>query len=71
MFNEFKKCNDTGARMLDSLDHMTLNVIKNRILGRENVRILSSISQRNNGHHYVTLRNIYKPLVVNRFYYMA
>ena len=31
--NEFYKFNNTGARMLDSIYHMILNVIKSRILG--------------------------------------
>ena len=30
--NEFNKFNKTGARMLDCLYHMTLKLIKNRIL---------------------------------------
>ena len=31
--NEFNVLNNTGARMLDSIYHMTLRLIKNRILG--------------------------------------
>ena len=31
--NEFNKFNNTGARMLDSIYHMTLELIKSRILG--------------------------------------
>ena len=31
--NEFNKFNNTGARMLDSIYHMTLNILKNRIFG--------------------------------------
>ena len=31
--NEFNKFNNTGARMLDSIYHMTLKLIKNRIFG--------------------------------------
>ena len=31
--NEFNKFKNTGARMLDSIYHMTLKLIKNRILG--------------------------------------
>ena len=30
--NEIVKFNDTGARMLDSIYHMTLKLVKNRIL---------------------------------------
>ena len=31
--NEFNKLNNTGARMLDSIYHMTLKFIKNHIFG--------------------------------------
>ena len=31
--NEFNQFNDTGARALDSIYHMTLKLIKNRIFG--------------------------------------
>ena len=31
--NEFNKFNNTRARMLDSIYHMTLKLIKNRIFG--------------------------------------
>ena len=31
--NEFDKFNNTGAQMLDSIDHMTLKLIKNDIFG--------------------------------------
>ena len=31
--NEFNKFNNTGARMLDSIYHMTLKLITNRIFG--------------------------------------
>ena len=42
--NEYNKFNSTGARMLDSIYHMTLKSIKNRIFLRENVNILSSFT---------------------------
>ena len=32
--NEFDKFNNTGARMLDSIYHMTLILLKNRILAK-------------------------------------
>ena len=32
--NEFNKLNNTGARMLDSIYHMTLKLMENRIDGR-------------------------------------
>ena len=31
--NEFNKYNNTGARMLDSIYHMTLNLFRNNIFG--------------------------------------
>ena len=37
--NEFNKFNNTGARMLDSIYHMTVKYLKNRIFQRENVNI--------------------------------
>ena len=49
--NEFNKFNNTGARMLDSIYHMTLKILKNHIF-----RVKTSISspppsfkQRHNG----------------------
>ena len=33
LLNEFDKFNNTRARMLDSIYHMTLRLIKNRIFG--------------------------------------
>ena len=53
--NEFNKFNNTRARMLDSIYHMTLSIT---------IKILS-FTQRCYG------RQIYKPLVVYRFYCMA
>ena len=32
-YNLFNKFNNTGARMLDSIYHMTLKLLKNRIFG--------------------------------------
>ena len=38
---EFNKLNNTGARMLDSIYHMTLKVLKNHIFGvKSYVKIL-------------------------------
>ena len=31
--NEFNKFNNTGARMLDSINYMTLKLLQNRIFG--------------------------------------
>ena len=44
--NQFNKFNNTGAQMLNSIYHMTLKLIKNRILGVKTSRfchILRSI----------------------------
>ena len=48
---EFNKFNNTGARMLDSVYHMTLILIKNRIFEVKTSKILSSFLQRYNGRH--------------------
>ena len=39
----------------------------NHIFWHENVNVLSSLTQRYNGLHYVMLRNLCKPLVVIDF----
>ena len=39
--NDFNKFNNTRARMLDSIDHMTLRLLLNRISAVKNVIILS------------------------------
>ena len=49
--NEFNKFNNTGARMLDSIYHLT-NTLKSDFW-RQNVIILSLCSQRCYGRHYV------------------
>ena len=54
--NEFNKFNNTRARMLDSIYHMT-NTLKSHFL-RENVIILSLCTQRCYGRHEVSLRSI-------------
>ena len=58
--NEFNKFNNTRARMLDSIHHMTpgIKLIKNRFFWRENVKILSSFTQRYNGRHNVSRKSI-------------
>ena len=37
--NKFSKFNNTGARMLDSIYHMTLKLIKNHIFGVKTSRL--------------------------------
>ena len=56
--NKFNKFNNTGARMLDSIYHVTLKLIKNGILGLENVKLLSAFTQNYNGRHLLTLKNM-------------
>ena len=51
---EFNKFNNTEARMLDSIYHMTLKLLKKCSL----FVILPSFSQQYNGRHYVTLPNL-------------
>ena len=52
--NELNKCNiNTGVRMLDSIYHMTLKLLKN-----ENVKISPSCTHCYNGHHYVSRKSV-------------
>ena len=51
--NEFNKFNNTRARMLDSIYHMTF-----RLLCRKNVIILSLCTQRCYGRHNVSRKSI-------------
>ena len=43
--SKFKKFNNTGARMLDSLDHMTFKLLNITFWG-ENVKIVPAFAQR-------------------------
>ena len=54
--NEFNKFNNTRARMLDSIYHMT-NTLKSHFW-RKNVIILSLCMQRYYGHHNVSCKSI-------------
>ena len=54
--NEFNKFNNTRARMLDSIYHMT-NTLKSDFW-RKNVIILSLCTQRCYGRHYVSRKSI-------------
>ena len=49
--NELNKFINTGARMLDSIYHITLRLLKN-------LNIVPSFTQRFNGRHYVLLPNL-------------
>ena len=55
--NKFDKFNNTQARMLDSIYHMTLKILKNCIFC-ENFKIFPSSLQSYNGCHYTTLLNL-------------
>ena len=54
--NEFNKFNNTGARILDSIYHMT-NTLKSHFW-RKNVIILSLCTQRFNERHNVSRKSI-------------
>ena len=54
--NEFNKFNNTRARMLDSIYHMS-NTLKSDFW-RKNVRILSFCTQRCYGRHDVSRKSI-------------
>ena len=54
--NEFNKINNTIARMLDSIYHMT-NTLKS-LFWRKNVIILSLCTYRCDGHHNVSRKSI-------------
>ena len=54
--NKYNKFNNTRARMLDSICHMT-NTLKSNFW-RKNVIILSLCAQRCYGHHKVSRKSI-------------
>ena len=55
--NEFNKFNNTRARMLDSIYHMT-NTLKSHFSRKKNVIILSLCTQRCYGRHNVSRKSI-------------
>ena len=62
--HDFNKFNNTGARILNSIHHMTLRLLENRIFWRGNVNICHIL--RNVIMNVITLRYlICKQLVVN------
>ena len=68
--NKFNKFNNTGARMFDSIYHMTLKLLKNLIFGVKTSRFCHLLH--NVRMDVIMLRYlICKPLVVYRFYCMA
>ena len=56
--NEFNKFNNTRARMLDSIYHMTLRLLLNPISRVKNVIILLLCTQRCYGRHNVSRKSI-------------
>ena len=54
--NEFNKFNNTRARMIYSIYHMT-NTLKSRFW-RKNVKLLSSCTQRCFGRHNVSRKSV-------------
>ena len=61
---EFNKFNYAGARMLDSIDHMNLKILKNRIFGVKTPSLFLLL-QYYNGRHYVTSLNLYTTSVLS------
>ena len=55
--NSFNKFNNTGARKLGSIYHMTLKHLKLHFWC-ENIKIFLYITQRYNGRHYVSRKSI-------------
>ena len=55
--NKFNKFNNTGAQMLDSIYHMTKELIK-ITFWRENVKILQSFTQGYTGRHNVSRKSV-------------
>ena len=66
--NEFNKFNNTGARMLVSIYHMTLKSRKKLHFWHEMSRFLPSFTYCYHGRHYVTLLKC-RPLLVYRRHY--
>ena len=56
--NEFNKFNNTRARMLDSIYHMTLRLLSNLISRVKNVIIMLLCTQRCYGRHNVSRKSI-------------
>ena len=58
LLNLFNKFNNTGARMLDSIYHMKIKLLKNLFIWHDKVKMLPSLTEHHNGSHYATLRNL-------------
>ena len=56
--NEFNIFNNILARMLDSRYHMKLYITMKMRFGHGNVKILSILTQRCYGRHYIALLNM-------------
>ena len=62
--NEFNKFNNTRARMLDSIYHMTFKILKNQIFGVKTSRFCHLLSK-------VIIKSLRNVKSVNQFYCMA
>ena len=67
--DEIYKFNNTGARMLDSIYHITLKFLKNHVLGVKTARFCNLL--RNVIIFFITYALICEPLVCYPFYCMA
>ena len=56
--NEFNKFNNTGARMLDSIYHMTLIITLKSHFWRKKAIITSLYTQSCYGHHYFSRKSV-------------
>ena len=56
--NEFNAFNYTSARMLYSIDHITLGLLLKSHFCRKNVIIVSLCTQRCYGRHYVSRKSV-------------
>ena len=56
--NKFNKFNNTGARMLDSIDHMTLKLLKIHIFGVKTSKFCHLLRNVFNGRHYVSCKSV-------------
>ena len=68
--NAFNIFNNTGARMLDSIYHRTLDsYFKKSHFWSENVKILPSFTQRYIGRYYVTFQPFIHSKPVNVYFF--
>ena len=69
---EFNKFNNTGARMLDSIYHITVKILNNYMFGVKTSKLSLTLHVlRNVVMDVITFPEICKPLVVYQFYCMT